>query len=1547
MIKQSRNAVTMLLSCFKGIYQSAYVKGIASAVVLTAGLAAGAANAAVTTWNGNVTVNDTNLLTVSGSIADATGIVTVVSGDGHTIGSANGATTIGPDADRADRKASLHINKGTVTVKTGDGSDEATSVYLNELTVGAGATLAITSSDDGSSASLAALVDARTITVSGSADSAAKVTLSEGGTAGADGTSTLGGEASVITLGTNSNVQLTGTESGDTTIKGATLNITGGNDAGSVQVAASKYGNIDVTNITMTGGSIQNAGKLDISGSKVAITGGTLNNSSELTLNADTEISSEAVLTNTGTIKIGERKTLTVDASDFVSGALLHSTVTAKAVTFNNGSTLKIVGNVDFTSQANDDILTGSTFDTTGASTTAGTLYVTDTLSLGDGYGKANLTLQAGTLDVDGVAGVFTIGTSSAAGAIVVADDITMSTTAAAPAKTQTITLGNSDKAGTLTLGVDDVTDLTQDHDLGALNFTTAGTGASKLTVAVGDWVTAGDVTVAGSGKFAVNGDASFTGGKLTASNDNAAIVSVADGAEATFDTVDVTAAANKKSVQIAGTLTVLGDEDVKNASGVVTTAADSTVDLKSSNAGAIEVTSTGKIVVADSTNVLGLKVNAAGTGFDIGSGYNAVTNNGTIVLQDMNELLAGSKLASGLNAAAVNDLTSKLMGATDAGVIDIGTAQLDFTGLKNDQVDGSYKYTDVEFANKIVNEQTRNMSVSVEATTTDVTGNWAYIANDATTWASEDSVEVGAGTLGLWNAQADSGYLVYKKDATTGKRTVQGLELNAGSIVNLNGDGMIGKITTAAGQGTLNINAAVNVVDAADNTKNADVGATGARLAEINVDGSLTAKDIFAYELNTDNGAVKADSLILGSTPNSSAHHVSDIDGGSVNVKNFTVEGVTGTGSNAVTFKGGADVEVTETFKAGAGAQIYIGEDSDAENAIPSSSAFVFAKNADINGATITIDPDYGDRTAVYAIESHINSTTPDSILDAKINVGTNAAYVYGFADREEVQDALSTYQRNGSLSEELGSVVILNKAITVDGTAGGISLSGIATPGTTEEGSTELVDVAQAAANTINLGKNSALIITRDAFDFSATNTAAVTFSNAAGGLQANGGKVILDGIFTADDNGTNLLGFGGTTATLTLGADQTSLAVEVGNGVIRQEVTANDIANNNVALDLQIDDDRLNALNASAAAKKLVRDSFEDYDAEEIDGNAGLSFVYLAGTGYGQDGSAIDAAANLAVFGGAAQTALMASQTTTDVISARMGVGNVNSALMYADNANGAGIWLAPVYRNHDSDSFDANGVDYGADIDLTGVAFGADFTADEGLRFGAMFNIGTGDADGQGAASAVSNDFDYYALGLYAGAGFDKFSLVGDLTYAQSSNDIGMNSIIGKMNADTDVSALSFGLTGQYEFTTGVLDILPHVGVRFTQLEMDSYDVKVGGDAVAASDSDTMNIVSIPVGVTFAKEIAAGEWYVKPALDLAVTMNTGDNELDTDTSFGPMSMEPVSAEVIDDVTYSVGLGLSARYNALSLGLGVNYVGSDNADELGVNGMARYSF
>ena len=67
-MKISNNALNFLLAQYRAIFKRAYVKGIASAVLLTAGLAAGQAQAAATTLDGT-----TNLLPDEGQTATIDG----------------------------------------------------------------------------------------------------------------------------------------------------------------------------------------------------------------------------------------------------------------------------------------------------------------------------------------------------------------------------------------------------------------------------------------------------------------------------------------------------------------------------------------------------------------------------------------------------------------------------------------------------------------------------------------------------------------------------------------------------------------------------------------------------------------------------------------------------------------------------------------------------------------------------------------------------------------------------------------------------------------------------------------------------------------------------------------------------------------------------------------------------------------------------------------------------------------------------------------------------------------------------------------------------------------------------------------------------------------------------------------------------------------------------------------------------------------------------------------------------------------------------------
>ena len=182
-----------------------------------------------------------------------------------------------------------------------------------------------------------------------------------------------------------------------------------------------------------------------------------------------------------------------------------------------------------------------------------------------------------------------------------------------------------------------------------------------------------------------------------------------------------------------------------------------------------------------------------------------------------------------------------------------------------------------------------------------------------------------------------------------------------------------------------------------------------------------------------------------------------------------------------------------------------------------------------------------------------------------------------------------------------------------------------------------------------------------------------------------------------------------------------------------------------------------------------------------------------------------NAVDAETNarLAVFGGAPQAAIEAGASTYEAISARMGVGV--SGVSAAANGQGGAIWVTPVYKSAESDGFNADNKSYGADVKLYGLALGADIEVAPNFKVGGMFNVGSGDADGQGLGANVSNDFDYYGLGLYAGYSMDALSLVADVTYTAVDNDIEGNTDLGKVNASIDSTNLSVGVTGQYKLS----------------------------------------------------------------------------------------------------------------------------------------------
>ena len=339
-----------------------------------------------------------------------------------------------------------------------------------------------------------------------------------------------------------------------------------------------------------------------------------------------------------------------------------------------------------------------------------------------------------------------------------------------------------------------------------------------------------------------------------------------------------------------------------------------------------------------------------------------------------------------------------------------------------------------------------------------------------------------------------------------------------------------------------------------------------------------------------------------------------------------------------------------------------------------------------------------------------------------------------------------------------------------------------------------------------------------------------------------------------------------------------------------------------------------------------------------------------TFLEAVARNTDGRALDSASLQGVFGGSAQAALLAAQTSQDAVAGRTGVGASSSALTFADNGQGAGLWINPIYVSQDSDGFAVDSKDYGVDIDLYGVALGGDYTLANGVRLGAFFNVGSGKADGNGQASNVSNDFNYWGLGLYAGYSVGAFSVVGDFSYSVVDSDVEANTQVGKLTSSYDTDNISVGVTGQYEFDISGTQITPHAGLRYSSLSIDDFDIVAAGYEDGGSfDTDRLNVFSIPVGVTIAKEFALDSWTVKPSFDLTLTGNFGDDEIDSSNRWdGVANWESnYSSEFIDNFTYGATLGVAAKTGNFSLGIGVGYTGSSNTDSFNATANARFTF
>ncbi len=756
-----------------------------------------------------------------------------------------------------------------------------------------------------------------------------------------------------------------------------------------------------------------------------------------------------------------------------------------------------------------------------------------------------------------------------------------------------------------------------------------------------------------------------------------------------------------------------------------------------------------------------------------------------------------------------------------------------------------------------------------------------------------------------------------------------------------------------AGGAITLNGNGSNKLV--ADSTGNNDVGVKLADGSILTVEANGTIKEVVAA--NDGNGKFivggngTANTVTVTNNLGSESvklDNVNVIADSNLNVKNVYAKTLDlGGNLKATNVKLSADSSITGELKADklefatAAAQLAVGEGAD--------NGLLEVKSLDLNGGKLVLDPEFGTPASVAAISQP--DAAPDDIVYVKANgdigVGKNSVFAVGLtADAAlEVLRSNGYLGANNSLIEnKLGSAIVLDQGMSIaSGDAVFLASNGTTATLTTAINNKTGTSGLNGSGGYMELGANTGLVITGKLFDNATTqNKEIIQFADTTNPtkttLHLNDGSKLVFDVTDA---------FGGDFVKLTNGqlTSTGTVSIEAANGLL---VGTLDTANKGLSFAIAQDaKDKL--YNQSTPVKDLTYDVMEGKIYKDNRDENGVAFI---GALNGQDGGkAIEETARLAVYGGAVQATNLAQQAANDAVVERMSRANPNGSLVFANNAQGGGLWLSPVYKSLESDSFDADGVDYGVDADLTGLVLGGDFTSESGVRAGAYFNFGSASVDGQGVGDQVSNDADYFGFGLYTGMTFGQMSLVADAGFTQVSNDVEQNinhKDFSKAKASFDSSSVTLGLRGEYKLNVATMDVTPHLGVRYTRLAVDGYDAKVDGYTVATTDVDTMQMFAIPFGVTISKDIVAGSWTVKPVFDLTLTANAGDTDTKLDTTFIGTKTIGLTSEAFDSFTYGATMGIDAKYGEnFSVGLNTNYVGSSNADEFGVMGNVRYMF
>lgn len=327
------------------------------------------------------------------------------------------------------------------------------------------------------------------------------------------------------------------------------------------------------------------------------------------------------------------------------------------------------------------------------------------------------------------------------------------------------------------------------------------------------------------------------------------------------------------------------------------------------------------------------------------------------------------------------------------------------------------------------------------------------------------------------------------------------------------------------------------------------------------------------------------------------------------------------------------------------------------------------------------------------------------------------------------------------------------------------------------------------------------------------------------------------------------------------------------------------------------------------------------------------------YTGGNGTGRDlaamamiGEAAGVTSNtISVAGDMADNSVLRLSFTQDNITGEPKV-----------NEDGA-VWAKYIHNKHDLDGMASSFGSIDSSSDFDGATIGVDFAKKGKVQSGIAFSYGDGDSHGMG----INNDFDMWGVTLYGNVKNDDTNVIADIGYSESDNELKGTAMGKRIKADRDVSVFTLGVRAEKLYTNGNTQIVPYTGLRYYNVDPDSYTAYYDGAKFGVYDADRQNIWTLPLGVSLRNETVTGNgWRLTPKVDVAYIWAFGDtdNSFDLNTGSGADTFDYT---VMDSGSWLTSVGFEAGKGDWNFGLGYSYQKGSHAEANKWFVNAEYSF